>query len=270
LPTYSRFEQAGTGKRFLIHAVSRIFPPYLFLTAILTAFWLVRQEAVNSKTGADLFSSYTVWPLMKRLPLVQVGSTVSYEMMFYLVFFCIISQGDEAVASSRSDDVVVSHPGRLRRNRTGFFRNPAPSLPESSVPFRPQRAGVCCGCSIGLASLKVKFLAGRTSVIVAVAIFALQAAMFQSIHLDGTGKLVVRVLFFGMPAALFACGRLAWEEEVGSLRVPRSAIRCGDMSYSIYLVHLLVIHFAYRYAWGYLITPECARCSWLGRPALPS
>jgi len=26
-------------------------------------------------------------------------------------------------------------------------------------------------------------------------------------------------------------------------------IRCGDISYSIYLVHLLVLHFVYRYTW---------------------
>ena len=55
-------------------------------------------------------------------------------------------------------------------------------------------------------------------------------------------------MFLGEPSALLVYGLLAWEAGAESLKVPRWAVRCGDMSYSIYLVHLLVIHSAYRYA----------------------
>lgn len=247
--TYQRLEQQGTGKRFLIHRVSRIYPPYLFLTAILTVFWLARPDAVNSKNGVDLFSSYTLWPSVKQLPLVQVGWSLSYEMMFYLVFFCLVAYvrkewfpralilwslaiftGCAAIALDSSGTLLRMFP------RTAFL-------------FSPYVLEFVAGCFIGLAFLKLKFVRGRTSVIVAAALFTLEAVVFQAINFDGNNRMVSRVLLFALPSALLVYGLLAWEGETRSLQVPRWVIRCGDMSYSIYLVHLLVVHFAYRYTW---------------------
>jgi len=122
-------------------------------------------------------------------------------------------------------------------------------FPRTAFLFSPYVLEFVAGCFIGLAFLKVKFVAGRISVIVAAALFALEAVVFQTISYGGDIRVVTRVLLFGPPAALLVYGLLGWEGETRSLKVPRWVIRCGDMSYSIYLVHLLVIHFAYRYIW---------------------
>jgi peptidoglycan/LPS O-acetylase OafA/YrhL len=248
--TYRKLEQTGTGKRFLIHRVSRIYPPYLFLTAILTVYWIVRPNAtINSHTGGvDLFSSYTLWPSVKHLPLVQVGWSLSYEMIFYLVFFCMIVCVKKpwfpralmlwslAVLTGRAA-IALDSSGTLLR-----------VFPRATFLFSPYVLEFVAGCFIGLAFLKLRFAAGKISVIVAAALFTLEAVVFQAINYSDNSGIIVRVLLFGPPAALLVYGLLAWEGETGLPKVPRWIIRCGDMSYSIYLVHLLVIHFAYRYA----------------------
>ena len=250
--TYNKFGKTGTGKRFLIHRVSRIYPPYLILTAVLTVFWFLRPSAVDSKTGVDLFSSFTLWPSVGRLPLVQVAWSLSFEMMFYLVFFLlivfmkrrwlpqalllwsvIVLAGSTAIALDSSGTLVTSFP------RANFF------LSVYVLEF-------VAGCFIGFALLKANLMFGRTSVAIATVLFVAEAAVFEAIKFDGNYHGGLRVLLFGVPAVLLIYGLLAWEQEAGSLHVPRWLIRCGDMSYSIYLVHTLVIHFAYRYSWRFV------------------
>jgi exopolysaccharide production protein ExoZ len=249
--TYRRLEQTGTGKRFLIHRVSRIYPPYLFLTVILTVYWIARPTAtINSHHGGvDLFGSYSLWPSVNHVPLVQVGWTLSYEMMFYLAFFFMIifvTKSSFPRALILWSLAIFSGSAAIALDSSGALLR---AFPRAAFLFSPYVLEFVAGCFIGLAFLKVKFVAGRTSVIVAAAFFALEAAVFQAIDYGGDLGVMVRVLLFGPPAALLIYGLLGWEGDARSLQVPRWVIRCGDMSYSIYLVHLLVVHFAYRYIW---------------------
>jgi exopolysaccharide production protein ExoZ len=249
--TCNRLEQPGTGKRFLIHRISRIYPPYLFLTAILTIYWIAEPDAViNSHSGGvDLFISYTLWPSVKHLPLVPVGWSLSFEMMFYLVFFCIVVCVTKAWfprALILWSLAIVAGCAAIALDSSGTMVR---AFPRVTFLFSPYVLEFVAGCFIGLAFLKGKFVAGRPIVIVAAALFTLEAAVFQAINFDGNSDVILRVLLFGPPAALLVYGLLAWEAETGTLKLPRWVIRCGDMSYSIYLVHILVIHFAYRYVW---------------------
>jgi exopolysaccharide production protein ExoZ len=250
--TYPRLEQEGIGKRFLIHRVSRIYPPYLFLTVILTLFWLAHPDAVNSKSGGvNLLSSYTLWPSVKQLPLVQVGWTLSYEMMFYLVFFCIIICVKKSWFSRALmlwSLAVVAGVVAIALDSSGILLR---TFPRASFIFSPYVLEFVTGCFIAFASLRNKFVAGRTCAGIAIALFVLEAVVCQAMNFDGKSSVFFRVLLFGPPSALLIYGLLGFEAERGTLHVPRWAIRCGDMSYSIYLVHLPVIHFASRYIWRF-------------------
>jgi exopolysaccharide production protein ExoZ len=250
--TYRRLEQTGTGKRFVIHRISRIYPPYLFLTAILTVYWIARPNAtINSHSGGvDLLGSYTLWPSVKGLPFVQVSWSLSYEMMFYLVFFCMIifvTKSWFPRALILWSLAVFAGCATIALDSSGALLR---AFPRAAFLFSPLVLEFVAGCFIGLAFLKVKFVAGRISVIVAAGLFTLEAAVFQIGNYETINGPIFRVLLFGPPAAFLVYGLLAWEGETRSLQVPRWVIRCGDMSYSIYLVHLLVVHFAYRYTWG--------------------
>jgi len=257
--TYRTFGQGGAGKRFLIHRVSRIYPPYLFLTAILTVLWLVRPDAVNSKTGVDLFSSYTLWPQVDGFPLLQVGWTLSYEMMFYLVFIGMIVYVKKhrlPIALMLWSFAIIAGCTAIALDSSGTI---VTVFPRAKFLFSPYVLEFVAGCFIGLCSMKVKLTAGRVSTIVAVILFIVEAAVFEATNFDGNRRpQVLRVLLYGPPAALLIYGLVAWERETQRLNAPRWIVRCGDISYSIYLVHLLVIHFAYRYFW-HLFDPSGLR-----------
>ena len=262
--TYGRLERPGTGKRFLIHRVSRIYPPYLFLTAILTAYWVAQPNAtINSHSGGvDLFGSYTLWPSVRHLPLVQVGWSLSYEMMFYLVFFSMIVYVTKTWlprALLLWSLAVIAGSATIALDSSGTL---VAAFPRVAFVFSPYVLEFVAGCFMGLAFLKFKFVAGRISVVGAASLFTLEAIIFQSSNFDGASGVILRVLLFGPPAALLVYGLLACEAQTGTLQVPRWVIRCGDMSYSIYLVHLLVVHFAYRYIW-HVLDHNGARASFI-------
>jgi exopolysaccharide production protein ExoZ len=170
-------------------------------------------------------------------------------MMFYLVFFCIIVCVTKAWlprALILWSLAVIAGSAAIALDSLG---NLVSAFPRAIFLFSPYILEFVAGCFIGLAFLKLKFVAGRISAVVAAVLFALEAIIFQAIHYTGAERVTFRVLLFGPPAALLVYGLLAWEGEMKTLQAPRWVIRCGDMSYSIYLVHLLVVHFAYRYAW---------------------
>jgi exopolysaccharide production protein ExoZ len=247
--TYGKLEQPGTGRRFLVHRVSRIYPPFLFLTMILTVFWMVRPAAVNSHHGGvDLFGSYTLWP-SDKLPLVQVGWSLSFEMMFYLVFFCIITcaskRGLPRALILWSIIVLIGY-AAIALDASGTLLR---VFPRATFFFSPYVLEFIAGCFVGLSFLKRRLSGARTSALIAVALFTFEAALFQATNFNCGNSGALRVLLFGPPSGMLVYGLLAWEARQGSLQMPDWVIRCGDMSYSTYLVHLIVLHFAYRYSW---------------------
>ena len=252
--TYRKMDQPGTGRRFLIHRVSRIYPPYLTLTALLTVFWLFKPNAVNAKHGGvDLFSSYTLWTSTK-LPLLPVAWTLKFEMMFYLVFLGIILFVNKRwFAHALAIWAAIVLAGSLL-NWTGVSQAFMASHPASAGRlFSPLPLEFIVGCYIGLAAQKIRFVGGKACVIAGLVLFAAEGVLAQfglmNSYFGGANDLVP---FFLPPAALIVYGLVAWERESVSFHPPQWLIRCGDMSYSIYLVHVLVIHAAYRYAWRFL------------------
>jgi exopolysaccharide production protein ExoZ len=246
--TYRKLEQPGTSKRFLIHRVSRIYPPYLFLTVILTLLWIGRPEAVNSKTGVNLFSSYTLWP-SNKLPLIQVGWTLSFELMFYFAFFLIIVFAKKARMAQALifwSAAVLAGQVAIDLDSSGMLLR---AFPRANFFFSVYVLEFVGGCFIGLAFLKSRLIGGRNCVVAGIALFLAESVVFEVMNFDGRYAGGLRVLLFGVPSALLVYGLLAWEADARPLKVPRWAVRCGDMSYSIYLVHLLIIHSAYRFAW---------------------
>jgi exopolysaccharide production protein ExoZ len=251
--TYRKIEQPGTGRKFLIHRVSRIYPPYLTLTALITVFWILKPNSVNSKGGGiDLFSSYTLWPSMK-LPLLPVGWTLQYEMMFYVVFLGIIVFVKKRwFVHALTMWMAIVLTGSLL-NWTGVIRAFVASQPASAgFLLSPLILEFIVGCYIGLAAQKTRFLAGKVCVIAAFGLFAGEGVLAQFGLLNPNLGANDMVPFFLPPAALLIYGLVAWERGAISFNPPRWLVRCGDMSYSIYLVHILVIHAAYRYGWKFL------------------
>jgi exopolysaccharide production protein ExoZ len=254
--TYRRYDDPGTSKRFIIHRISRIYPPYLFLTVILTFFWMRNPGAVNAKHGGvDLFSSFTLWP-SKKLPLVPVAWSLSYEMMFYVVFFFLLLLVKKRYFTRALfvwAAFVLAGCALRAFDLSGSFNHIwwiiyfccSPHVLEFVV-----------GCFIGLAVQKVVLPAGRICTAIGIALFAAATVALQMTSVIANIKADwVQVLLFGPASAFLVYGVVAWERGPAPLRPPWIAIWSGDISYSIYLVHILVIHAAYRYAW-HMLTPH--------------
>jgi exopolysaccharide production protein ExoZ len=247
--TWRRMEEPGTAKRFLIHRVTRIYPPYLTLTIVLAAFWIMHPAAVNANTGGvDLFASLTLWP-SNRLPLVQVGWTLSFELMFYFVFFLMIAFLRRAWLPGALllwTAAVIAGTILIGIDSSGSILR---VFPNARFFFSLYVIEFVAGCFVGLAFLKVNFTAPRACGAIAMALFAAEAAAFQAKNFGGNGQLGFRVLLFGLPAVLLVYSLLPARHKGNPRFLQRWLIRCGNASYSIYLVHLPVVHFAYRYLW---------------------
>jgi peptidoglycan/LPS O-acetylase OafA/YrhL len=253
--TYRKIGLPGTGRRFLIHRVSRIYPPYLTLTALLTVFWILKPNAVNSKHGGvDLFSSYTLWPSTK-LPLLPVAWTLTFEMIFYIAFLGIILFVKKrwfVHALTIWGAIVLAASLFIW---TGGWSRAFFELHSRSVGrlLNPLILEFIVGCFIGLGAQKIRFVAGKVCVIAGSVLFAAEAVLEQfGVINNFFGSATDLVQIFLVPAALIVYGLVAWERNAVSFHPPQWLIRCGDMSYSIYLVHILVIHASYRYAWRFL------------------
>lgn len=71
---------------FLKHRIIRIMPLYWVLSIIALVLYIIAPNKVNSSTGAtDVINSFTLFPSETRY-LVSVGWTLSYEFYFYILF----------------------------------------------------------------------------------------------------------------------------------------------------------------------------------------
>jgi peptidoglycan/LPS O-acetylase OafA/YrhL len=250
--TYENFGKPGSARRFIVHRISRIYPPYLVLTMLLVILWLVEPGSVNRSTGgANLLESFTLWPSPRQLPLVQVGWTLSFEMLFYLVFFLLMLIVKKSSLARTLVAWAVSIAVGSIAIQLNMLRPLVQAMPRLSFVLSPYVLEFVTGCFLGLAWRSHKSIFARGWSYVGVGIFALEAIAFQ---VTGVGpafarsSTIVRVGVFGPPAVFLVFGLLSWEADRKRWWL-RQLIVCGNISYSIYLVHLLVIHFAYRYTW---------------------
>jgi peptidoglycan/LPS O-acetylase OafA/YrhL len=84
--TQRRASGAQPASAFLLRRVTRIYPCYLLVTGAVLAVFLWRPDLVNSSEDVrpDVLASFLLLP-QEGLPLLLVGWTLVYEMLFYAV-----------------------------------------------------------------------------------------------------------------------------------------------------------------------------------------
>lgn len=238
--THDHFDDAGAATRFAVHRISRIYPPYWFVSLFLGAYYLYNPAGVNSKQGgADLLASFLLLP-SPLLPLLPVAWTLVHEVFFYAVFFLAIALLPRrrlglalwAWAVLIGLGIALGVPATNGDWRTFFLH-----------PFNLEFIG---GALVGLAwRRRQAAFERRATICVGAAVVAFVAV---ALHLqaadDGPPGVLQRVVLFGAPALLLLAGAVG-------LRVRRDGwrgflVRTGDHSYSLYLVHILLVHLGYR------------------------
>src|SRR6218665_759855 len=213
---------------FLWKRILRIYPFYWLCLAamvVVEAAGIVKSVDV---TGLTLLKSFVLWP---GDPIIGYAWTLSYEMLFYLVFAAfLLSRSDIVTAAGTCLSIIlIVFLGSIFQWE--FFDNPI------ALEF-------CLG--IAVAAFLHRRPHSNTGVVLAciAAIWVLVAPAFveraTTAGLDGWTRLSA----WGVPSALIVAGlaRISLPEN----RVGRLILLLGDASYSLYLTHLFVM-LAYRW-----------------------
>lgn len=235
--TYRRFDEPGAATRFAISRISRIYPPYWILAAMVFLYWLHNPGGVNSKSGqVNLLTSFLLLP-GGGLPLVPVAWTLVCEVFFYFVFWLVMVFG-----SARLLLPCISLWGLCVLTNTAVGLVNANAMVRG-LPLSPFNLEFIVGVLLALMGIR---RGGRSALIVSLMAFAAMAVGFQLTGQEESIPVANRVLLFLAPCAGLVYGLVALE--TSGWRPSRFLVWIGDWSYSLYLVHILVMHLVYRVA----------------------
>lgn len=224
-------------RQFLKHRFIRIVPLYWIVSAMVLAVFLVRPDLVNAGSGRpQVLLSFLLIPNHASF-LVGVAWTLAHEMFFYLLFaFMGLLFGERGTLLTGVAIVLLALAGAETRLIQPQAASPVWDMVSHSVNlgfvgglicerlYRTGRTGRFGWAAIG---------AGVGLIVVYILVGAPLAETSPAWDL-------ARGLLFGVPATLIVLGALALEARGARVALP-AAVRLGDMSYSLYLIHILAI-----------------------------
>ncbi|MDA9505044.1 hypothetical protein XI09_10135 [Bradyrhizobium sp. CCBAU 11386] len=164
-------------------------------------------------------------PGVYQFPILQVGWTLNFEMLFYVLFALTLLLTSKPVlwlSSALASLVLV---GVLVGRNWGVF----------SILASPMLLEFVFGMIVGLASVRGKFLPKGAAVVIGLVSVT---ALFLSNFNDSAAS--YRVWFWGVPGCALLASVVSLEEDL-RLRQIGMFVKLGDASFSLYLIHALVI-----------------------------
>ncbi|ARU23744.1 hypothetical protein RSSE_c3363 [Ralstonia solanacearum] len=223
---------------FGIKRVFRVAPPYWIATFL--ALYIFAQ----GNTPDDLVRSLAFLPLSGEQPpfygyaVHTVGWTLNYEMFFYAVFcgalffrrYALVIVISVLVGAVFLTPLFVG--GDLSFAADRVLQLPRNYLRLASNPLVLEFAvGIACAMLFKTLRGKLPNAATAALLVIGIALMAWRMAAHAGMH---------GVLPLGLPAAVLLLGAVL-AEDAGLLRVPRQLVWLGEMSYSIYLIHPIIV-----------------------------
>ena len=209
----------------------RIYPTYWFYYLLLLPVFLLAPGLINASEGnrVDLFASFFLLP-SDLLPLLLVAWTLTLELWFYIVFAVLLFLPERILPFALGVWFVIL----VVINWSG----PISANPYVEVPANAMAIEFVFGAVAALVFRRVGVIAAA---IAAVAGIVLIATLGVATPMDLTaGPGLARPFTLGLGFALLLLAVTAFEARRGIGVVGRLAI-LGDMSYSVYLSHVLVM-----------------------------
>ena len=222
--------------QFLWRRAARIYPTYWLVSFLVLAVSLAAPAMVNSSVQApiSLWRSFLLVP-DSALPLVAVGWTLIHEVYFYLVFAALL-------ALRIPIPVGLVGWGLVLLIVTFVGGDNVASIPLGRVWTSPLTAEFMMGAAVGILydhnSRRGAAYAGPiglATLAASIVFLAPALSLANSTHLDA-----LRVVLFGIPAALILHSLAAWEKRAAPMPA-RLLVALGDWSYATYLAHVLVL-----------------------------
>ncbi len=229
--TATWFGEPSAPRRFLARRATRIYPPYIVVTALVLVAYLLVPSATGEHRSArpDVLLSFLALP-QRGEPLLVVGWTLTYELVFYCVFAV-------ALRFQRRYLPLVTGIWLLAVVLIGAFG--PPENPWVRVLGSWFNLEFVFGMVIGTAVLRGALLAPR-------ALFALAVALVvvACVATAYSGREFLTIAWWrpwavGAPMALLVYAALGLEKH--GVLAPRWLRAQGDASYALYLWHVLVI-----------------------------
>ncbi|HXR02705.1 MAG TPA: acyltransferase [Pseudomonas sp.] len=239
-----RFQSCAESKRFVFNRVSRIYPTYWLYYLLTLAVVLVQPGMVNSSHGSsNLLMSLLLLP-NDRVLLVMVAWSLLFELWFYLVFTGLMAFREHWLPAFLAGWAVIL----LLLNSLADWQGYNSAL---KIMLHPYALEFIAGVALALL-----FYSRHSTRIATPAICAaLLAALLPGIGLIGYYRLFDEQGMLRMVAVAAVFGTLifglALLERRRHLRMPAFLVAVGDMSYTVYLSHLLVLGVVGR-AWQML------------------
>ncbi len=229
------FGAIGASRRFLVKRVARVAPLYWLVTTALILGSLVAPSLLNVPIGGarHILASYLFIPdwrpdMSVVRPVMALGWTLNYEMLFYVVFGCAMMLplriGVAAMTALFVAAALLKSLLHIEQTQLAFWMDPL------TLEF-------LFGVYIGLAHR-----AGwRVSAPVAIAL-AVAGLILVTTVLPEAADLTISANFlrYGLPAAMLV-GAAALGPQLPAIAPVRFAVALGDASYALYLSHPFVI-----------------------------
>lgn len=219
----------AAAKTFLLRRLIRVVPMYwLYTLAKLAVLLLLPTLALRSHLDpAHLLASFAFWPHRDSagifFPLLQVGWTLNFEMLFYAVYAAALALGAPALVWT-----LLCYAGLLGLAALGG--------PDSAWAFWAQSIFLEFALGLVLATPRSPWARLRPPVAFVVCALGWGLWAWSPLPPGWPG-----VLVSGLPAALIVAGTLGLEPWFQHARVAAWLTRGGDISYAIYLGHTFVV-----------------------------
>jgi exopolysaccharide production protein ExoZ len=237
LVTAGIWGRAGTAEPFLVRRLIRVVPLYWLFTAFKVLLLLVLPALAISTvlTPWHVISSFLFIPDSTLGPVVFAGWTLSFEMLFYVLF--------TGALSLRVRQPVLWLAGLLTALvLVGMCRTESwnESWTATTKLLDPLLLEFVFGMLIGVAALNRRVLPFR----LALALAVLCVAALLSTEVLGNDARAIRLFVWGIPAALLLRSVVSLEDWLRS-RPVQWLVVLGAWSYSLYLSHGFVVDFAW-------------------------
>lgn len=258
--TRDRFGAPREAARFLLERAFRIYPAYWCVSAAVLVVYLLKPGMVNASQGGqvDVVASLLLLP-QSVLPLLSVGWTLVHELYFYLVFAALIALLPHGAGRSWRLPAALALWAAAVIGAQAW--GAAQAAPVWRVAGDPLTLNFIAGAAAALLLPHVRAAWGPRLVIAGLALFALGLtvvpATLEQVFFDRPWRAAVCAL----PCALVTLGAVAANPR-GAWPGQRLWVVLGDVSYSFYLVHLLVLSLAGK-LWSALLPPTAASAALL-------
>ncbi|NDE91293.1 MAG: acyltransferase [Alphaproteobacteria bacterium] len=222
--------------KFLIDRATRIYPLYWFYTTIVLLITLIAPGLANNsfEHAPSLWRSYLLIP-DTVMPLLAVGWTLIHEIYFYLVFaFILFSM--RFITLPVIAWAVLWGAAIIAVNLSGLNDQTGPIVTLVTHPLTLEFIlGIAVGTLIHQSN-KTQLL--WTICAIAIVVLTLCCSDITFINIDE--KNLQHIALFGIPCALLVYAALQIELK-NILVAPAWLVQLGNASFSIYLMHVLVI-----------------------------